>query len=250
MMRLSRRLRSRPGPALMVRRAPSWPVRAVVVLMALTAGVALGSWWAERSAAGALAGATAGSLADGSRHLSAADLARLQAASELQRLQGIANAADSQLKVERSAGERLARQVRELELDNARLKSDLAYLESMLPATDGQPGMAVRGFRVEHDAAQSQLNFRALLTQGGRLERDFVGSMQLQVQLQVAGRPLTLIVPEQGAPAVLREKFKLSFRRAHRVQAVIPLPAGSAVRAVQLRLLEGGVVRAQQTAMP
>lgn len=169
---------------------------------------------------------------------------------ERTRLEAIANAADSQIKVEREAAERLARQVRELELDNARLKADLTYLENLLPAGDGETGLAIRGLRVESDATQSQLNVRALLTQGGRSDRDFVGSLQLVLQVTVQGRAQTLTVPEPGAPAALRETLKLSFRRAHRVQAVIPLPPGATVRSAQLRVLEGGVVRAQQTAMP
>lgn len=242
MFRLSRRMRSRAAPTLIIRRPASWSVRAGALLLTLLAGVALGWWWAARTLPTA---DTSGTQASG-----AVDQARQLESAELSRLQAIANAADSQVKMERSAAERLARQARELEIDNARLKSDLTYLESLLPASDGQAGMAVRGFRVEFDASQSQLYVRALLTQGGRLERDFVGSLQLQVQLQVSGRAVTLIVPDQGTSPVLRETFKLNFRRAHRVQAMVPLPPGAVVRSVQLRVLEGGAVRAQQTAMP
>ena len=242
MFRLSRRWRARAAPTLIIRRPRSWSIRVGAILLALLAGVALGAWWATRPAP------SAGDVeAQGAAR---SEQARRLEAAELNRLQAIANAADSQVKVERSAAERLARQVRELEIDNARLRSDLTYLESVLPAADGQAGMAVRGFRVEFDAAQSQLSFRALITQGGRQERDFDGSLQLQVQLQASGRTTTLIVPDQGTSPVLREMFKVRFRRAHRVQAVVPLPAGAIVRSVQLRVLEGSAVRAQQTAMP
>ena len=196
MYRLSRRLRARAAPALIIRRPPSWTFRAAALLAALLAGVAIGAWWVGRTAANSSATASPGSTtAEQSRRLEIAELGRLQA---------IANAADSQVKMERSAAERLARQARELEIDNARLKSDLTYLESILPASDGQAGMAVRGFRVEFDSAQSQLHFRALLTQGGRLERDFVGSLQLLVNLQSAGRAVTLTVTDQATSPVLR----------------------------------------------
>ena len=247
MLRLSRRWRSRAAPTLIIRRPPSWSIRAGALLLAMLAGVALGVWWEARHAPST--GATGGQAAAVGQSATGDQAGQLES-TELRRLQAIANAADSQVKMERSAAERLARQARELEIDNARLKSDLTYLESLLPASDGHAGMAVRGFRVEFDAAQSQLYFRALLTQGGRLERDFVGSLQLQVQLQVSGRAVTLIVPDQSTAPVLREIFKLNFRRAHRVQAMVPLPAGAVVRSVQLRVLEGGAVRAQQTAMP
>ena len=242
MLGLSRRLRARAAPTLIIGRPASWPIRIAALLTAVAAGCALGVWWGERSASppGA-ASSQAGDAQEQARQLERTELARLQA---------IANAADSQIKMERSAAERLARQARELEIDNARLKSDLTYLESLLPSSDGQAGMAVRGFRVEFDAAQSQLHFRALLTQGGRLDRDFIGTLQLQVQLQASGRPMMVTVPDQNSSPVLREMFKLNFRRAHRVQAMVPLPAGAVVRSVQLRVLEGGAVRAQQTAMP
>ncbi len=166
------------------------------------------------------------------------------------RLEAIANAADSNVQVERTAADRLALQARELELDNARLKSDLAYLETLLPAGDGQSGVAVRGLRVEVDLAGSQLQIRALVTQGGRIDKDFTGAAQIVLQLSAQGRTVSQLFPDANSAPALREALKLNFRRAHRVQAVVPLPAGAIVRSVQLRVLAGGAVHAQQTAMP
>jgi hypothetical protein len=165
---------------------------------------------------------------------------------ERQRLAGIANAADSQLTVAQTAAERLAREVKNLEAENGRLKADLAYLESLLPAGPTEGPVAIRRFEVEPDASTGLMRYRALLTQGGRGDRDFEGSLQLVVSTMADGKPGTLTWPKQGAEAE-RERMKVAFRRYRRVEGMFEVPGGTTVRAVQLRVMEGGAVRAQET---
>jgi hypothetical protein len=144
MYRLSRRWRARAAPTLIIRRPRSWSIRVGAILLALLAGVALGAWWATRPAL------SAGDVeAQGAAR---SEQARRLEAAELNRLQAIANAADSQVKVERSAAERLARQVRELEIDNApAIRSHLSG--SVCPPPMGRLAWRLR-CRVEFDAAQ------------------------------------------------------------------------------------------------
>ena len=91
MLGLSRRLRARAAPTLIIGRPASWPIRIAALLMALAAGGALGVWWGGRSASpSGAASSQAGDAQEQARQLERTELARLQA---------IANAADSQIKI-------------------------------------------------------------------------------------------------------------------------------------------------------
>ena len=59
------------------------------------------------------------------------------AVSERERYAAAAVLSENQLKVERAAQEQLGQQIKVLESDNARLKSDLAFFESLLPTPAG-----------------------------------------------------------------------------------------------------------------
>ena len=142
--------------------------------------------------------------------------------------------------------------MRLLEAENGKLKADLAYLESLLPAPEvtGDGPVAIRRFQVEAGDAPNQLHYRALLAQGGRAEREFSGSFQLVVATESAqGKAANWTWPEAGS-ADARDRTRLHFKRFLRVEGSVDVPPGVRVRSVQLRVLERGVVRAQQNATP
>lgn len=193
-----------------------------------------------------------GDPADERRHL-LESLAQLRAeldsvAAERDRLSNIAFAADSRVTVERSASEQLAHQLRVLEAENARLKADIAFFETVLPADpSGGSGLSIRRFVIEPDQLPNRLRYRALVMEGSRGEREFVGSLQLVIHGTAAGKPATLTIPDDG-DSELRERMQLSFRRYLRIEGSFGVPTGIVVKSVQLRVLERGAVRAQQTA--
>jgi len=249
---LARRL-SVSAPKMTVRRHVPWPLRAAsfAALLVLGAAAALGLWHAlvsdslfERQALQeklALIEQRIG-VENAERQREIAE--RQRESAELQRLSAQINAADSRLKMEQTAVERMAAQVRTLEAENARLKADLAYLESLLPAGESEGVIAVRRFEVQADAQPGRMRYRALLMQGGRSEKDFEGSLQLLVLFESEGRRTTVLVPD---PADGEALARVSLRRHQRIEGSFEVPAGARVRSVQLRVLEGNTVRAQQT---
>lgn len=256
-MKWNRATRNRlaSAPRLTIRRHVPWPLRvlSLVVAGALGAVAALAGWrlwFAQESHERAV---VLQSEASGLRERVEELQGRLTALlDERARLALIVNSADSQVKVEQSATERLAAQLRRLEAENGKLKADLAYLESLLPAPEvaGEGALAIRRFQVEAGDAPNQLHYRALLALGGRAEREFSGSFQLVVATEsTPGKATNWTWPEAGS-ADGRERTRLQFRRFQRVEGSIDVPAGVRVRSVQLRVLERGVVRAQQSATP
>lgn len=229
-----------------VRRHVPWHARLAVLAAAagLGAGLtALAFWLLQPTISAALS----------QREHRDAEVAALSAqlaheSAERSRLAGLVSTTDSQALVDRAANEQLAQQLKRLEAENAELKSDLAYLESLLQAGDDAKGpIAIRRFEVEADQASRQMRYRALLTQNGRDVRQFTGSLQLLLTVVGNGRTRTLLWPDE-APADARGRMKVSFQRHLRVEGYFSVPAGETLKSVQLRVLEGGTLRAQQTA--
>jgi len=152
---------------------------------------------------------------------------------------------ESRLKVEHSAQEQVRVQVKMLEDENARLKGDLAFFESLLPMPVNAKDVVVRSFRVQPDAEPNSWRYRLLVQQSGRPERDFVGKVTLTINLQEGGRPAVLQLPDPAMPSA--GPAPLSFRHYQRLEGNFTLPAGATVRSVLVRIQSGGETRAQQT---
>jgi hypothetical protein len=169
------------------------------------------------------------------------------------RLQVLADSAESKLNVERTAQQALATQLRNLEADNAKLKTDLAYMESLLPSGAANTALSIRRFQVEKDKLPNQWVVKALLVQADKIERDFSGSWQIVVTGVQANKPATFTWPEASkdvSKEVLKEaqlKAKLGFKRTQRIDEVFATPADFQVKSMQLRVLEQGSIRAQQS---
>ncbi len=237
------RRRSLSATRMTIRRHVPWPLRLASLALAIGIGAAGGMWlWRGTFDDAAL-----------ERDRLVAEVATLRDAlaeegEARRRMTGAIVSADSQVRVDQVAAERREQQLRALEAENAELKTDLAYLESLLPAADAQGPVAIRRFEVEPEAGEpGRMRYRALLMQAGRAERVFSGSLQLRVTAVSQGRSLTLTLPDEGPPEA-RERMKLSFRRLLRVEGHFEVPRGAVLKSVQMRVLEKGALRAEQTA--
>ncbi len=165
---------------------------------------------------------------------------------EAARLQAQVDAAESRIQVEKTTAGQLASQVRAAETENARLKSDLIYLESLLPSMGGSEPMQIRGLQVMPDLVPNQMRWRAMLMVGGRRNREFSGHLQLVVRYELDRKMASLVIPKDrdgpGAAAM-----KVSFERYRRVEGQFVLPPGAVLKSVQLRVLKDSSVQAQQS---
>jgi len=155
------------------------------------------------------------------------------------------NAAESQRTMERSEQTQLESQVKALESDNAKLKEDLAFFESLLPVDANAQGVSIR--RMKNEAvAPNQLHYQLLIMQGGKGDHDFIGNLQLTVTVLQAGKSAMIVFP--APTSTESDKFKLTFKHYQRVEGVLTLPEGAVIKAVQARILDKGQIRAQQSA--
>lgn len=150
----------------------------------------------------------------------------------------IANTADSLLKAERAAQERLAQQLRQLESDKQALQADLGFFERLLP-TSGE-GLQLRGLQAEV-LAPGQIKYQILVVQNGKGGPDFKGRYEMQLSGVLEGKSWTQALPG-GARTLL-------VRQVARVEGTIDHPEAAVIKTVQVRVLDAqGVTRATQTA--
>jgi hypothetical protein len=67
------------------------------------------------------------------------------------------------------------------------------------------------------------------------------------VTVTVGGKNVILTFPAVGAKAGDRAAYRLDFKYYQWVEAILPLPEGAVVKAIQAKVLEKGQTRAQQT---
>lgn len=207
-----------------------WPLRWAVLAVVLGFSAALALWAFE------FGKDIAGLDRDAHRELEQLrlEVATLRAAQE--RALSVANTADSLVKAEKAAQERLAQQVRRLESENQSLQADLGFFEGLLPV-EGQ-GLQLRGLQADH-RVPGQLRYQLLLMQAGRPAADFEGRFDLLLTGQSEGRPWTHTRPGPKP---------LQFRQYARLEGIVDVPPDVVVKAVQARVYDQqGVLRAQQT---
>jgi hypothetical protein len=228
------------APRMTIKTYLPWPLRAIFFAIVVGLGGAIAMWAYDlgRSLTGFNPAATKEQLADFKEQIEKLSLERDQFSTTV-------NAAESQLNIQRSAQTQLATQVKALESENTKLKEDLAFFESLLPADTGTQGVSIRRLKAEI-IAPNQLRYRLLVMQGGKGERDFIGNIQLAVTVFQGGKSAMMVFPE--ASSADTEKFKLGFKHYQRVEGILTLPEGASMKMVQARILEKGQIRAQQSA--
>lgn len=169
-----------------------------------------------------------------------------EAEAERSRLTATINALEAQMRVERAAQDQLIKQTNELGAEASRLREDLAFFESLLPTKANASGIVIRSFRMQPDGAPEAMRYRLLVQQAGKPERDFVGTVQMQVNLVREGRSLSVQLPDPAVPES-RRAMELSFRHYQRIEGSLTLPEGATARSVVVRIMAAGQTHAQQT---
>jgi hypothetical protein len=162
---------------------------------------------------------------------------------EREKLLRNANAAESKSTIERAAQAQLSKQVKLLEAENNRLKEDLAFFESLMPASGGPRSVNIRRLNAEI-VAGNQLRYRILVMQGGKRDAEFVGTLQLAVMGLQAAKNVTILFPD---PKAQGQEYQIGFKHYQRLEGVLTVPEGMQIKGLSARVLENGQIRTQQS---
>ncbi len=156
---------------------------------------------------------------------------------ELAELNARTAAAERQLQIERATYGDLARQVKTLAQENATLKEDLAFFQS-LTATGKEGAISVNRFRMVPESVPGEYRYQLLLVQAGERVKEFNGRLQFVLNLQQDGRKVTLMLPESGRTDTSRE-YQVSFKLFQRVEGMFRVAPNATVKGLQVRVFEG-----------
>ena len=149
----------------------------------------------------------------------------------------IADTADSLLKTERTALERLSQQVRQLQADKQSLQTDLGLFEKLLPGAGD--GVQVRSLQAQ-TPLPGQLRYQMLLALTGKNAAEFKGRYDIQLSGLLDGKPWTQALPT--GPQLLQ------IRQVTRVEGSIDHPVGAVIKSLQVKVTDAqGTARASQT---
>lgn len=163
---------------------------------------------------------------------------------EVAQSRGVAQG-ERQLQIERAAYADLVKQMKALTEENATLKEDLAFFQTLMPSGGKQGGVAINRFLVQNDALPGEYRYRLLLTQTGERSKDFQGKLQFVVNLQQDNKKLVMTLPAEDDSAA--KGFKLNFRFYQRIEGTFRVAPNAAVKSVQVRVFENGSSEAKLT---
>ena len=229
--KLLRRRLSVSAPRVMVRSHLPWPLRWALVAVMLGFSSALALWAFE------FGKEIAGLDREAKEELVRLRTEAAQLRTDSARAVSVANTAESLLKTERAAQERLAQQVRQLESERQSMQADLGFFENLLPAVG--EGVQLRGLQAQAKTS-GQLRYQMLVMQSAKGAVEFVGRYELILGGTLDGRPWTQALPE-GARG-------LQFRQYTRLEGLIEHPAQVVLKTIQARVTDQqGALRATQT---
>jgi len=231
--KLWRRRLSVSAPRMIVRSHLPWPLRWAVAALALGFSGALAMWAFETGKN------IAGLDRDAKEELSRLRVEVAQLRDEREKALSIANTADSLLKTERTAQERLAQQLKQTEAENLALKNDLGFFERLLPAAAGESALSIRGLQAEA-VTPGQLRYQLLLMQTGKSRPEFSGRYEMTLSGTLEGRSWSLVPPGGTQP--------LQVRQYRRVEGLIDHPPQAVIKMVTVKVTDTrGAVLASHT---
>jgi len=170
-------------------------------------------------------------------------MAQLQ--TDLEAARKVANASESRLRIESTAQERLTAQLKTLEEENTRLKSDLATFESLAGEQVGNSGLAISRLQIL-PVGGGEYRYRLLVAQTGeKKDKEFNGMIQLVATVQRGKDTAMIQFPASGDSAA--SQYQVHFRYFRRLEGTFKVAAEARIQRVEARLIQDGVVKASQS---
>jgi hypothetical protein len=146
---------------------------------------------------------------------------------------------ERKLQIDRATYGDLAKQVKTLSEENAALKEDLAFFQSLMASGGKELGLSINRFRVQPDALPGEYRYRLLLVQSGQRVKEFQGTLQFLVYLEQSDRKFVLTLPPEDQKS--DREYQVNFKFFQRVDGTFKVAPGTTVKSLQVRVFENGV---------
>jgi type II secretory pathway component PulM len=139
-------------------------------------------------------------------------------------------------KLERSAAEGLKQQIRALSGENIELKKDLAFFQTLMPAS-GKAGLTINRLQIVHDATPGEYRYQLLLLQSGLHDKVFDGTVRFVINIEKDGTAAVVNWPQSGDPA---PALHVNFKFYQRVEGTFQVAPQARVKSVEVQVYEAG----------
>jgi hypothetical protein len=229
--RLLRRRLSVSAPRVSVRSALPWPFRWLLGAVVLGFSGSLALWAFEF-----------GKDIAGLDRNAKQELMQLRAEvrdlrEELGKSQSVSNTSESLLTAEKAAQEQLLLQMRQLESENAVLRSDLGFFERLIPGT-GSAELSIRGLQVERVSA-GQIRWQALMIQAKKNAPAFKGTLEISLTGTLEGKSWSTTQKPTSRNVLINSYL--------RQEGVVDVPPTAVVKTMTAKILQGGAVKSVHT---
>ena len=147
-------------------------------------------------------------------------------------------AAERQMQIERATYGDLAKQVKSLAEENAVLREDLGFFQSLMAAGGKEGALSINRFRVQPEALPGEYRYRLMLVQNGQRVKEFQGTLQFVLNLEQGDRKFALTLPQEGEANT--KEYQVSFKFFQRVEGTFKVAPGAVVKSLQIRVFENG----------
>ena len=147
-------------------------------------------------------------------------------------------ASERHMQIERATYGDLARQVKVLTGENAALREDLAFFQSLMEAGGKEGAITVNRFRVSPESLPGEYRYRMLLVQTGQRVKEFHGTLQFVLNVVQDNRKFALTLPPDGEKN--SKEYQVSFKFFRRVEGTFKVAPGTTVKSLQIRVFENG----------
>jgi hypothetical protein len=237
---LARRLRSNFGirsSRLTIRSQLAWYWRWALNAMVLVVVAALVWWLVENSHR-----ITGFNREEARRQIATLTEDNVRLKQELEAARTVLLGHERQAAIDRAAQLELAKNVTQLQDENASLKEDLGFLRNIMSSGATPAGLGIANLKVEADGQPNAFRYRMMLTQGGQRKLDFKGKVQVIAQIRDEGGVRTLVFPDasEGESA-----GSVEFRFYQKVEGRFRIPEGASLAGCEVRVLAlpGGQVK-------
>ena len=167
---------------------------------------------------------------------------------ELAELRSKVAAAERLQQMERATYADLTRQLKSLSDENAALREDLAFFQSLIPS-GGKEGSAIsiNRFRVQPDSVPGEYRYRLLLVQTGQRVKEFQGNVEFALNVEQNDRKFVVMLPAEGSRDA--KEYQVSFKYFQRVEGTFKMAPGAVVKSMQVRVFENGAKTPKLTQM-
>lgn len=218
-------------PRVAVRRAMPWPLRWLLGAVVLGFSGALALWAFE------FGKDIAGLDRNARQELEQLRSELVVMRTELGKAQSVANTSESLLTAEKVAKEQLVLQIRQLETENLRLRTDLGFFERLIPGT-GSDALSIRGLQVER-VSEEQIRWQALMIQAKKNAPAFHGTLEIAFMGTLDGKPWSKMQSPSPQPVVINSYL--------RQEGMVNIPSAAVLKTVTARILQSGAVKSVQT---